>query len=498
MESTAEGVSSVWKNTIKDGLIEFFSFMNKEGGTLLNVIADPLVKKLIETGMISERFVEDITEKLGDATLSAVLFKLAFVLLGFPHLLSSYFLAFFKLQEQENNKRYRPELPDLGTAVKGYYKDEISLDWINDLYARHGIKDQDWRFMLQANETELNPTEIFPLFWRELISEEHFKKHLFRLGYNEDSQNKLFELAKNLPPIQDVIRFAVRDAFNENVVREFQLLEDYPELLTQYAKWQGYSEDIAKLYWAAHWYLPSALQGFEMLHRDVIDQDQLELLLKTADYPAFWREKLIAISYRVLSRVDVRRMHAVGVLTPPQVKRKYMDMGYSEDDAQLMTDFTVRYNAPKEFQLSKSQILTAYKDQIVSKDEAIQMLEDINISREGAELLLLFEDYKEQRKLVTEEIKLIEKYFINGEYSEGEAGARLRGIGVKENKIDLLFEKWQLRKEETRKSPSMENLVNWFKIGALTEQEYRDELRAKNWPEKYIEKFIMEAQAGSG
>ncbi|GAH93918.1 unnamed protein product, partial [marine sediment metagenome] len=44
-----------------------------------------------------------------------------------------------------------------------------------------------------------------------------------------------------------------------------------------------------------HWSLPSPSQGFEMLHRGVIDEAELNMLLRALDIMPFWREKLTKV-----------------------------------------------------------------------------------------------------------------------------------------------------------------------------------------------------------
>ncbi|GAH07016.1 unnamed protein product, partial [marine sediment metagenome] len=74
--------------------------------------------------------------------------------------------------------------------------------------------------------------------------------------------------------------------------------EDYPKPLETWAAKKGLSKEWSQRYWAAHWSLPSASQGFEMLHRGIINQSDLNMLLRALDVMPFWREKLTGIAYR--------------------------------------------------------------------------------------------------------------------------------------------------------------------------------------------------------
>ncbi|GAI69295.1 unnamed protein product, partial [marine sediment metagenome] len=92
----------------------------------------------------------------------------------------------------------------------------------------------------------------------------------------------------------------------------------------------------------------SILQGFEMLHRDVITPEQLNSLFMATDIMPWWREKLQAISYSPLTRVDVRRVFKMGIIDREQVYRTYLDLGYNEEKAEWLTSFTEMQNTEQD------------------------------------------------------------------------------------------------------------------------------------------------------
>lgn len=57
------------------------------------------------------------------------------------------------------------------------------------------------------------------------------------------------------------------------------------------------------------------------------------------DYPAFWRQRLIALSYNVMTRVDARRAYEIGKLTDAQLTAIMMDRGYKISDAEALVAF---------------------------------------------------------------------------------------------------------------------------------------------------------------
>ena len=161
---------------------------------------------------------------------------------------------------------------------------------------------------------------------------------------------------------------AVREVFNPVIVEKFGQDEDFPEQFAEYAAQQGISRFWAEKYWEAHWVLPSVQMGYEMLHRRVIDMETLKQLLAAQDIMPGWRDALIDISYKPYTRVDIRRMHDVGVLNDDEVYESYLDLGYSPDKAKNMTEFTIRLNDPDPDDidslegLTRAAIINSFKD----------------------------------------------------------------------------------------------------------------------------------------
>ncbi|GAI29857.1 unnamed protein product [marine sediment metagenome] len=104
-----------------------------------------------------------------------------------------------------------------------------------------------------------------------------------RIGIHDEYFSLYKELAKQIPPVADIITMAVREAFTPAIAEKFGQYEDFPEPLKEWAGKKGLSSEWAERYWAAHWSLPSPLQGFEMLHRGIINQDELNMFLVVTD-----------------------------------------------------------------------------------------------------------------------------------------------------------------------------------------------------------------------
>jgi hypothetical protein len=169
-------------------------------------------------------------------------------------------------------------------------------------------------------------------------------------------------------------------------------------------------------------------------------------MLKYHDFEPVWRDRLIANAYNMIPRVDLRRAYRYNMLSAEGLQERYEWLGFKTEDAQIMsaialrssldryytrlesvaraafrkgklseeafTSILERINTPDEAvaltleaeklaaaadvrevteeprTLTASQILSLYKQEVLSRDEALSRLEAMEFSGEDAELLL--------------------------------------------------------------------------------------------------------------
>lgn len=241
----------------------------------------------------------------------------------------------------------------------------------------------------------LTADQYVSLWLREELTDEQLGQVLTERGYPSREQEMIKKLAFFVPPPSDLIRMSLKDVWNDQIVDTFGLMEDFPPEFAHYAKMQGIDDFWAHKYWAMAWDYPSNTQGFEMYQRGFITKEELELLLKTNDVPPFWRDRLIKLNYNPLTRTDVRRMYQLGVLDEQAVTRAYLNIGYSPEDAQALTEFTKRMSADANKseadelkQLTRSQIEQAYIRGIFSEAAALAALKELRYDERDARLIL--------------------------------------------------------------------------------------------------------------
>ena len=257
---------------------------------------------------------------------------------------------------------------------------------------------------------------------RQLVDAGNMHAWLRRLGFGAE-QRELFDgLRHELPPPSDLIRFAVREVFDPVLSETLSLYDDFPERFNLIMQYQGYGPSAvgpdaaqgplpgrswAEAYWAAHWDLPSPTQGFEMLHRQVrfgadghvFNEQDLRLLLRALDVAPVWREPLTQIAYNPITRVDIRRMYAAGILTYDQVVERYQHLGYTQPDAVVLANFAVSLAEPEvddPFERQRKEltdvIRRAYKRRTIDREEAVDQLVNAGLTDAEADFSLTVDD----------------------------------------------------------------------------------------------------------
>lgn len=400
------------------------------------------------------------------------------------------------LQEHALENPYRLMQPS--DLVRSKHFDLLSKeDTATDLQ-KHGYTESDAEIMLQIGETIAPEAEQVIWWLRGIISEAEFESALLAHGWSFNSIEHLKESAFFIPPVQDLITMAVREVFTPAVAERFGQFEDFPPEFVEQAAKVGLSQEWALNYWGAHWALPSVQMGFEMLHRRVIGEEDLNLLLKSADVMPFWRDKLIAISFNPLTRVDIRRMHKMDVLTDEEVLDAYRDIGYNELNAQRLLEFTIALNEPARAQddadlseLTRTNIINFYTDGLLPRQEAFALLENLGLSIDAADLFLDAADLDEERKDRRAQTEIILDRADSGTITFEQAQDELGRLGLETQEIQNAV--LDLRKREAKRTqlPSRADLDKMLKKGIITPIEYVDIVQRLGFSELWAKRYLQ-------
>lgn len=337
------------------------------------------------------------------------------------------------------------------------------------------------------------------LFLRGVITKEQTFSRMRELGYTDIRTEEIMQSWPIIPGPMDLLHMVAKEAFEPELIAKMGLADEFPEDQVHWLEKQGVSRDWALKYWYAHWDQPSIGHGFEMLHRGVIDLDDLDMLYRTVEIPPYWRDKLTKIAYAPFTRVDVRRMHKMGVLTDDELITSYMDLGYNDEKAAKMAEFTVKYNIGTERTLTKTQVVEAYMGHIMPKKQALAELELMGYSEDRAEFLIISAEYYEAKEYQDMAVDNVQDRYENNLITRDQALNRLAQLNVDGRRIEILIEKWTLNIFDDRKIPSKTDLDKFFRNKIIDVKRYRVEMFKLGYNKEYIswyEQLIAKKKAG--
>lgn len=385
------------------------------------------------------------------------------------------------------------------------FQDIITVRDPHDLAKNSGLAG----FLLSQTATP-SIVEAFILWNRDLIDEGVVDFIIRKSGIADPNiASALKDLRYQIPPNSDIIRWVVREAFNPALIKKYGYFEEVPTSARVFSKANGLGGPTGVMYpagtdadgkaipggeatwfdmeWVAHWDLPSPGQGYEMLHRlypksdygpapglnpkDAFTSVELQDLLKTADYPPYWRDKLMAISYAPLTRVDVRRMYQLGVLGKAAVYHAYRAIGYDDTNAKHLLNFTVKQTEVDEQNKQQlkaiPKICKAFQVGIASELDFAKYLDTVGV--EAGKALEIVNQCKYERRIkhVEKMIVVIKRQYVKGILNRDDTIKQLNALGIILDRVMEYLDEWSLQLTVGVREVSAGEILKWYKIGML-------------------------------
>jgi len=468
-ETTKQSVETIfnnflaWLGRVRDDLVKFFwEFAGNMGKIIQEKILPPLGKMIDWSQNISglspadadkimagdfstlKDGIDNIFKAGTQAAIDSPLFSLATAVIEFGVAVQLQFVPAQVAAQKHAIINLALEPADMGSMSAAVYRGIADSETFLENARIAGMTPERAGVVLEAQRALPTPGQIQMMFLRGEIDINKHDELLGSYGFTQENITLMKALYQLIPPPNDLIRMAVREAFSPEIAEKFGQYEDYPAAFTDWAEKQGINKEWAERYWAAHWDLPSPNMGFEMLHRGIIDTDEVKLLLRALDVMPFWREKLIQLSYNPITRVDVRRMYRLGVLTREQVVGRYQQLGYNPADAELLTQFTERYEGGTSEEddiqiryLTRSVYEKAFNRGIITRDDLKERLIGMGFMEDDAELLVTLQEFNLEVDSISWDlptytknmVKMIKTAYQRSLLFRGEAAELLQNMG---------------------------------------------------------------------
>jgi hypothetical protein len=186
--------------------------------------------------------------------------------------------------------------------------------------------------------------------------------------------------------------------------------------------------------------------------------------LGQADYPAFWRQRLMAISYSPMTRVDMRRAYETDNISFARLVAGLQDRGYAPADALSLARF---YESATLQTLARRPIVAQW----VRSGFSTQLLrEALKQSGSRADLIDGVMKIAETRRKIhvqQECLAAIKRGFISHFLDEATARQKLVKLGFGAQEQNKFIEEWTCVRDSKSKVESASMICTAFKVGLI-------------------------------
>jgi hypothetical protein len=346
----------------------------------------------------------------------------------------------------------------------------------------------------------LDPLTIQLVWLRDNAKYEHLWQDLKDQGWDDERIEVYKELAHIVPPISDMVRFADFGSFDPEIIEIWREFYDAPSWIKEPMAKAGITGEWADKYWFSHWVQPGRYELGLMRHRGYIDDQTVKNAYRTQGFSSFWQDLLLKLSYEPYTRVDVRRMYKVEVLDEAGVKKAYMDLGYDEEKAANLTEFTLKYYARSEDavedeeekirELTRSDICDGYRRGIFNPAETRDLLANLGYTPESIQFYIDREDLKKEQALKDAYAANYRRLFVIGIKDADSVKAEMVDLGFLPGEVDELLRQWYVEKLRREARPSRSDLARFLKKEIITEEIWRQGMADLGYADQFIDWYL--------
>ena len=293
----------------------------------------------------------------------------------------------------ENTMKLTVQYPEPYRLAEMHSKGLLDHDTYISTMAKFGI---EYDFAAAWFSAQLQfPTfdQCMMMYRRGILNIDDFKLYMRRQQFGDFQINQMLGLKDVIPPIQDLIRFAVREAYGEHDPKK-----QYGAMV-EIAKKMGLTEQASEWYWYAHWDRIPVNLMFANYHRGLWDKTKLERMLKIVDIHPDDRQDIINVAYGPPTVRELGYGWDVGVYTEEDIERFRRFGGLSPEDAKKAATSLVAYRTEGERNSVRTELMYAYGLDKIDEDTLFAQLALLNTPAAAIDLWI------ERAKLYKERIK---------------------------------------------------------------------------------------------
>ena len=225
-------------------------------------------------------------------------------------------------------------------------------------------------------------------------------------------------------------------------------------------------------------------EAFLEAYKDFIER------LRRYGYPDEVIKEFIEINFRLLTLSQLQNAWKYNIIDENKFKEYLYKLGYKDEEIKILVDLTKVTKIEKERDLTKSEILRAYRYNKIGREEAINYLIRLGYDKKEAELLLRIEDYNRVRRIEGLSRALVRRMYLRGVIDDYEAMNLLKELGYTDEAINRILELWKVEKERRKPKIPLSVIRLAFMYNIIDANKVKQYLQSLNYPDNIIDLYI--------
>lgn len=381
--------------------------------------------------------------------------------------------------QQAENFVCQVEIPSGPQADAAYLSDTITKGVWECWHKAAGDMLRGADAVMMGQRTRPESMQLCMLYRRGVLDEDAWKKAMRTVGViTDEDRDRIYKLSAYVPGASDVVRFVARDVDDKTIVDryslDYQFEEKYAERLKPLGDANGIDKETMRLYWRAHWQRSSPGQLMDMMHRLRPDkvpegvattQDDIRQSMLQDDYTVWDVDRLIALSYRPLTRTDAIQGYMIRGFNEEETKSVLLDAGYSDGDSNLLMKYLDRRRTVQENKRSGiptvRTMVNQYAAGVLGTDELEKLLREVGYTDETVPRVMESALIARSVARAVESKRWIKQRYVTGVISLDEAVNELGRGGLMNDDVNDLVSQWTRNREARGKIPSAAQLCKW-------------------------------------
>jgi len=325
---------------------------------------------------------------------------------------------------------------------------------LEDKWALHWIESQ-WRYP--------DFSTALALLRRGDIDADSYYLWMQRGQVGKVEADAMLKLKDVIPPIQDLIRFAVREAYGDHTSDA-----QYPAMVAN-AQRMGLTPEASEWYWYAHWdRIPINLM-FANYHRGYWLEDKLKQMLKIVDIHPDDRQDIVNVAYQPPNVRELGYGWDVNEYTVDDITKYRRWGGLSPEDAGKAARSLVKYRTEGERNSVRTELMYAYGTERINEETLRDELTLLDTPAQAIDLWVTrAEMYRERIKKPTMDVegRIVSSSealtaFKLGIRDEAWARAALADLDWTQDRVDVAIEKAKIDIEKAKEEPVVPKYRNF-------------------------------------